>query len=140
VRLRERDGGKAFRVVNTHLDHVSQAARENQARIICEDAAAYADDFPQLLAGDMNCEASNPTVDLFKAGGWIDTYGSVHRVEDPMPTHHRFLGPAYTGDQGKIDWIFARGAVAVRDAEIVTTSENGRFPSDHYFLSATVGV
>lgn len=138
VRLRDRDTGREFRVVDTHLDHVSQAARENQARIICEDASAYPDEYPQLLAGDMNCEAHNPAIEVFKAGGWVDTYGPLHGTEDPGPTHHGFNGPAYDGGQGKIDWILARGAVRAEKAEIITASEDGRFPSDHYFLSATV--
>lgn len=138
VRLHDRSADAEFRVVNTHLDHVSQEARENQARLIVEDASAHPDEYPQVLTGDMNCEADNPTIDVFKAGGWVDTYGGIHGTEDPGPTHHRFLGPGYVGDQGKIDWIFTRGAVQAEGAEIVTVSEDGRFPSDHYFLSAEV--
>ena len=138
VRLRDRAARTEFRVVNTHLDHVSQEAREHQARIICEDAAAYPDAYPQLLTGDMNCEADHPAIDVFKAGGWNDTYARVHGVDDPRPTHHRFLGHAYDGDQGKIDWIFTRGAVGTEGAEIITTDATGRLPSDHYFLSAVV--
>ena len=138
VRLRHRASGTELRVINTHLDHVSQEARENQARLIVEDALAYPDDYSQLLAGDMNCETGNPAIDVFKAGGWLDTYGDVHGTEDPGPTHHGFLGAAYAGSQGKIDWIFTRGALRPTRAEIVTASEAGRYPSDHYFLSATV--
>ena len=39
-----------------------------------------------------------------------------------------------------MDWIFARGEVRTVDAAIVTDSVDGRFPSDHYFVSATVEV
>lgn len=138
VRLRLRGSGTELRVVNTHLDHMSQEARDNQARLIVEDASAYPDDYPQLLTGDMNCEAGNPAIEAFRAGGWIDTYGRVHGTASPGPTHHRFLGSAYEGSQGKIDWIFARGVVQTLGAEIVTDSEGRRYPSDHYFLSATV--
>jgi endonuclease/exonuclease/phosphatase family metal-dependent hydrolase len=39
---------------------------------------------------------------------------------------------------GKIDWIFARGATRVVGAAIIRDSRDGRFPSDHYFVSADV--
>ncbi len=39
---------------------------------------------------------------------------------------------------GKIDWIFARGGLLPLDSTIVTTHEAGRYPSDHYFVSADV--
>jgi len=39
-----------------------------------------------------------------------------------------------------MDWIFARGAVAVTDAELISESENDRYPSDHYFIAATVNI
>ena len=139
LRLRHRATGVACRVVNTHLDHVSQAAREHQARLICEDAAAYPAAYPQVLAGDLNCEAGNPAIDLLQAGGWTDTYAAVHDGEaNPGPTHHRFLGSDYAGGQGKIDWIFVRGGLQPEHAVIIDTEEGGRYPSDHYFLSATV--
>jgi len=39
-----------------------------------------------------------------------------------------------------MDWIFARGAVAVTDAELISESENDRYPSDHYFIAATANI
>lgn len=140
VRLEDRATGTEFRVVNTHLDHISQTARENQAKLIVEDSSAYPEDYPQILTGDMNCDSRNKAIDVFKAGSWIDTYGCVHGTEDPGYTFHKFLGPKYDSSIGKIDWIFMRGKVNVIDAEIITDSVNGRFPSDHYFVSATFSM
>jgi len=140
LRLEERANGVEFRVVNTHLDHVSQLARENQARLIVEDAAAYPDRYPQLLTGDMNCDERNSAIAAFRAGGWIDTYAAVHGTENPGHSFHGFLGPAFVSGIGKMDWIFARGAVAVTAAEMISDSEDHRFPSDHYFVAATVKI
>jgi endonuclease/exonuclease/phosphatase family metal-dependent hydrolase len=137
VWLREHGTGVVFRVINTHLDHISQAARENQARLIVEDAAAYPAAFPQLLSGDMNCDHGNPAIGIFKSGGWIDSYARVHGTEDPGPTFHLFIGPRYESKTGKIDWIFMRGAVRATDAEIIRDHRNGQYPSDHYFVGAT---
>lgn len=130
----------SFRIINTHLDHVSQSAREHQANLIVEDATAYPEDYPQILTGDMNCDFRNSVIDIFTAGGWIDTYGRVHGKEDPGYTHHEFLGPQYDSSIGKIDWIFMRGRIKAIDAGVITDSINGRFPSDHYFVSATLSA
>lgn len=140
IRLRHQATGADFRVVNTHLDHIGQLARERQAKMIVEDAGAYPDGYPQILTGDMNCDARNPAISLFKANGWIDTYGARHGTENPGHTYHAFLGAQYQSKVGKMDWIFVRGGIRTLDAAIITDSADGRFPSDHYFVSATIAL
>lgn len=138
VQLEDRETGVSFRFVNTHLDHVSQLAREGQARCIVEDAQAYPDAYPQILSGDMNCDAANPAIEVFRSGGWVDTYTTVHGTEDPGHTFHEFQGPAFESKIGKMDWIFSRGPVEVLEAAVIRDAEDGRYPSDHYFVSAEV--
>ncbi len=140
VRLEDRATETEFRVVNTHLDHVSQAARENQARLIVEDSSAYPQDYPQILTGDMNCDTGNAAIDMFKSGGWIDTYGKVHGTENPGHTFHRFIGPKFDSRIGKMDWIFSKGKVQIIDATVIMDSDGDRFPSDHYSVSATINM
>lgn len=137
IRLEHRQSGKEFRVVNTHLDHINQVARENQAKLIVADALAYPETYPQILTGDMNCDTTNLAIDIFKRGGWVDSYGAVHGTEDPGLTYHEFMGPDFVTDLGKIDWIFSKGALQVTGATVIADSRDGRFPSDHYFVSAT---
>ena len=138
VRLLDVESGIELRVVNTHLDHVSQSARENQARLINEDAAAYPDDYPQILTGDMNAAGDNPVIGLFKEAGWRDTYEAIHGPGDPGTTFHRFLGPDLDTKGAKLDWIFTKGRIKALGAEILREPRDGRFPSDHYFVSADV--
>ena len=140
VRLVDRASGRELRVMNTHLDHVGQVARENQARIICEDAASYPDDYPQVLTGDLNCDAHNAAIGVLKDAGWTDTYGAVHGTEDPGFTYHGFEGPKFAASSkcGKMDWVFMRGGLTATGAEIISDDRRGRFPSDHYFVSADV--
>lgn len=142
LRLVETASGKEFRVVNTHLDHRGQVARENQARIICEDAEAYPEDYPQILTGDLNCDKDNAAIQLLKKRGWVDTYGSVHGTEAPGFTFHAFKGPAFAEQSrvDKMDWVFMRGAVKTQAAEVVDDERNGHFPSDHYFVLADVVI
>jgi endonuclease/exonuclease/phosphatase family metal-dependent hydrolase len=138
LRLIDKTSGEEFRVINTHLDHVSQPARENQARIIVEDANAYPNAYVQILTGDMNCVAGNKAIDVIEDGGWLDTYANLHGTNNPGNTYHGFLGPAFEPQIGKIDWIFVKGKARVLDAAIINESRDGRFPSDHYFVSAEV--
>ena len=140
LRLKERSSGREFRIVNTHLDHISQPARANGARLICEDAAAYAADYPQLLTGDMNCDVQNEAIQTFLQGGWRDTYATMHGPDDPGHTYHAFKGPSYESEIGKMDWVFCRGTVQVVDAQIIDTHRDGRYPSDHYFITADVSI
>lgn len=138
VQLREKAGGRELRVVNTHLDHIGQEARENQASLLVADAAAWGEEYPQLLTGDFNCDRRNPAIARLLAGGWRDTYAAVHGPGDPGHTFHGFQGPAFRGETGKMDWVFGRGALRATAAAIIRHSENGRFPSDHYFVSADI--
>lgn len=132
--------GVNFRLINTHLDHIGQTAREEQARLLVEDAAAYPAEYAQILTGDLNCDASNAAIHRLKAGGWSDTFAAMHGTEDPGHTYHEFRGPRYAGKVGKMDWILTRGAVRTLAAAVVRDDEGGRFPSDHYFVSATVAL
>jgi endonuclease/exonuclease/phosphatase family metal-dependent hydrolase len=142
--MKDRESGREFRMWNTHFDHVGQVARENQAQRIVEACQAFPADFPQLFAADCNADASNPAIDVMKAGGWIDTYTEMHGPADPGFTYHAFVGPRYADGKakdnmtGKIDFIFHRGSVKTLSADVICDSRDGRYPSDHYFLSAEV--
>lgn len=148
VHLSERTSGRDLVVVNTHLDHRSQAARERQAGVINTWSAAFDAGPPIILTGDMNCDRRNPAIESYKAAGWCDTYEAVHGGADPGYTFHFFRGVDYVPDpandawwpvdQGKVDWIFTRGDVKVTGAEIVRDHENDRYPSDHFFVSADI--
>jgi len=146
VDLRERSFGHEFRVWNFHLDHISQTARERQAQLIVEAAAAFPEELAQLFTADFNADAANPAFAVVKAGGWLDTYAAVHGPDDPGFTFHAFLGPKFPISRppekvtGKIDFIFTRGPVKTLAAEIVRDDHNGRYPSDHYFVSAEVAL
>jgi endonuclease/exonuclease/phosphatase family metal-dependent hydrolase len=136
--------GKTLRIINTHLDNGSQIAREQQARLLVDKCAAKCSGELQILCGDMNCAAGNSALEILCAAGWRDSYAAVHKNCDSGFTYHAFSGSAYDPKQypdepqGRIDWIFVRGNLAVSAAEIIRSSENGRFPSDHYFVSATL--
>ncbi len=140
VRLKDRRTGREFRVLDTHFDHKGQNSREEAAKMILAESAQYADNFPQLLAGDFNVGVKNPVYGIITNGGWTDTYTAVHGAADPGKTFHGLKGPAHVtkSTTGKIDFIFCRGAVKPLATRIIRDNEDGRYPSDHYFVSADV--
>lgn len=140
VMLRDRVSGKIFRFVNTHLDHISQLAREKQAAMLVEDAQAFPADYPQILSGDFNCDIKNPALQSLFKGGWHDSYAAAHGNGYPGFTFHAFEGVNHKTAQGNIDWIFTRGKIAVHRAEVLKEAENGRYPSDHFFIGATFSL
>ena len=144
VALKDRRSGKEFRFWNTHLDHISHEARAKGATMIVQASEPFPKELPQFLTGDMNAHVNHEAIKNYLAGGWRDTYQAVHGPDEPGFTFHAFQGPQYAqrwGGKGigrKIDWIFYRGPVKTLAAEIIRDGKNGRYPSDHYFLSATV--
>lgn len=129
---------REFRIINTHLDHISQLARENQARIICEDTSVFPDDYPQILTGDLNCNHTNPAIKFIKKHGWVDTYEAFFGKDDNPQTFHEFHGIDSNDNSGKIDWVFVKGVIRTSRAGIIRDNENGRYPSDHYFVYADI--
>lgn len=142
VDLKDIPSGRRLRVWNLHFDHIGQIARENQARVLVEGSAPFGDDWPQFLTGDFNCDASNKALDIVKSGGWIDTYALLHGEDEPGTTYHAFEGPEFTRPPetyvGKMDFVFCKGPVKVLAADIIRDNRDGRYPSDHYFVSAEV--
>jgi len=138
VRFKNIDSDQEFRIINTHLDHVGETARLQQAQMIVEDAFAYPSDYPQILCGDMNAEPESSVIDLFTAGGWRDTYSALHDRNDADFTYHAFQGHRHQTNQRKIDWIFARGTLKPFHAAIIRECAGDRYPSDHYFVEADV--
>jgi endonuclease/exonuclease/phosphatase family metal-dependent hydrolase len=137
VRFRERRTGREFYFWNTHLDHQIEMARQKAAALIVERVRKLQTDLPVLLAGDFNSAAGNSRSYeiLLKEGGFVDTWmlARVH-VNEKLNTFHGFNTPIEGGS--RIDWILASGSVSVEKTEIVTCSEHGQFPSDHFPVAA----
>lgn len=146
VRLRERASGRQFRVLSTHLDHKSQPAREGQIKMILAEAALYPPDFPQLLAGDLNAGAANTVLKLALDAGWTNTRTAAPGTPEEGNTTHGFLGPKHVAKtesartRGPIDHILTYGPVSTLAWKIIRDGRDGRYPSDHYFLSAVVAL
>ena len=129
---------------NTHLDHVSQAAREKAAELIVRRVNALQTTLPIILTGDFNAPAkANKAYDIFTAkdygGDFSDTWFSASkRVGDNVATFHGYK-PA-TPNGAHIDWILSRNNVLATETSIITFQKDGQQPSDHFPVIATLRI
>lgn len=142
VRLRDRKSGRELVYANTHFDHKGVVARREASRVLSERLAPIAGGVPAILSGDLNINEDNPAyAALVKPAApglvrWIDAYRAVHPERKPdEASFHGFKGTVLGS---RIDFIFSTTDFTATAAEIVRTSRQGRYPSDHYPVTAVL--
>lgn len=135
ARLIDRYSGKAVYVFNTHFDHRSQESREKSSQLIRDRIAKRAHDDPVVLMGDFNAGESNPAITSINESDLIHTYRALHPDQAAVGTFNAFTGKS---DGEMIDHIFVAPGVKILGADIDRTNDNGRYPSDHNPVWATV--
>ncbi|MER5542819.1 endonuclease/exonuclease/phosphatase family protein [Streptomyces sp. NPDC002589] len=138
VRFRDLlDGDREFYVLNTHLDNRRQNARARAAALIAQRIAGLDRSLPVVVTGDFNVAAhKNPVYDTMLGAGLVDTWDSAAERSELYGTFHGYK--PLTPDGDRIDWILATPGVTVHRAAVNTFSLNGRFPSDHLPVQASL--
>ncbi|MEO6183076.1 MAG: endonuclease/exonuclease/phosphatase family protein [Verrucomicrobiota bacterium] len=135
VKFLDRNSNQPFYLFNTHFDHQVQVAREKAAALVRERIVALSNSVPVILTGDFNAAGgNNKAYSILTDGGFLtDTWTSAKtRRNETIGTFNSFSKPVVGGP--RIDWILTRNGVVADSAEIVTFSQNGKFPSDHFPL------
>jgi len=133
VRLEDRASGRALYAFNVHLDHESQRSRERSVALLLERIRRLARGAPVIVTGDFNAGEDNLAVAALRDSGLVDTYRVVHPSDSAVNTYHAFRG---TTEGPKIDFVFASPAWRPLEAAIVRTAHAGRYPSDHFPVTA----
>lgn len=146
VRLRDLKAGHEaagpVMFVNTHWDHIGKQARFEAARVIRRTIGELHPDGSVVIVGDFNArEEDAEYAELLRAADdngpkYVDAYRSIHpdRQTDEA-SFHGFKG----GREGsRIDWIFHSEDLKAAEASIDRTSQDGRYPSDHYPVTAVL--
>ncbi|HWQ14804.1 MAG TPA: endonuclease/exonuclease/phosphatase family protein [Roseiflexaceae bacterium] len=136
VRLELRGAGTHLLHLNTHLDHISELAREEGAKLIAARLCdLWADGAPAVVTGDFNCVPGSPAHATLLGAGLADTHSAVNSDAGPVMTFHGFRGrafqPQWFDARDRIDWVLARGLRPVANT-IVEDAEPPLYPSDHY--------
>ena len=156
VRFHDLAQGLDFLHVNTHLDHISERARNGGASLLNRWISNAARDRElQLLTGDFNCNPWTPEMEdaaaaastitdsvhrILLGTGFEDTFlNAGHRDGAASNTYHGYAGTAYDPMlhhlSWRLDWVLFRGAgleVDVENSEIVRSHRGSLYPSDHY--------
>ncbi|MCK4871191.1 MAG: endonuclease/exonuclease/phosphatase family protein [Phycisphaerales bacterium] len=129
--------GQAFYIFNTHFDHQSQPARERSAELIIQRIAERTHSDPVILTGDFNAGETNPVVLTLLADetGLTDTFRTLHADATDVGTFNGFEGKT---DGAKIDYVLTDDSFEILDAAIIRDNKAGRYPSDHFPVSATL--
>lgn len=141
VRLIDRNG-RGFYLFNLHLDHQSQPSRERSVELLRQRIAARAfPGDPVIVTGDFNAGEDNPAIKMLAGRGdvlapFVDTYRVLHPDETVVGTFTGFTFGKTDGE--KIDYVLVPRGLDVVSAEIVRSSRNERYPSDHFPVVATI--
>ena len=141
--LRDKQSGKEFFFLNTHLDHMGKVARHEGAALVLEQCKQLAGTLPVIVTGDFNAAPADEPIRVLTNPG------------DPRHlTHSRDLaafkyGPEWTfHDFGKIpfakrewiDYIFVKGNIRVLNHGVLTDTLNQLYPSDHCPVISTIDI
>jgi len=122
-------GKRQLTVINTHFDFEPDVQRRS-ALLICKRLKDLAPNWPVVLMGDLNAGPQSSCMAVFSSCG--NGFKSA-LVPSDTGTHHGFEGRT-AGEP--IDWILYRGALRVKNAQVLTGRYCGYFPSDHFPLTA----
>lgn len=129
-----------FDVFSTHWDHTGvDGIREKMAVVTLEQMRELADGRPSVVAGDFNCGYQSVPYNIMTgaaeyegvSGDLIDTWTELAMPEEG--TYHAFTG-VVTGD--RIDWIMHDSGFSGLSADVIDTSFDGIYPSDHFPMAA----
>lgn len=133
--LSDKEAGKSFYFVNTHLDHVGKEARRNGlALIVSRIGAMNPEGYPMVLLGDFNVYPDDSCLTDLR-GLMTDAWEEAKTVDD---------GPTYQAwgqrmDIPHIDYIFYSGFTACNSMVRITREYlDTPFVSDHYPVKAVL--
>ena len=140
ARFHHRATGQQIYVFNTHLSPREGRGQLEAATRINERIAALPPGSAVVVMGDFNAYAgASETWRVATSQGLQDAWELAPERHGPAVTSNGF-GPPPEGWEGRIDWILVGGPVEVPTVSTIVHSVEGRYPSDHYPVLATLRV
>ena len=137
ARCRIISSGRELIFACAHLDIAGEETRAGQAGVLLELLSEVnPDNLPVILVGDFN---DTPGSEAYRTvtGQYDDAWRRCRPDGEEADTWHGFTG---VGQRGRLDWILISPEVKVHDIEIIHTSYNGMYPSDHFPVKARLEV
>ena len=145
VKLRDRRDPEANPILflNAHLDHQGHTARAQSTSLIRSKLQELGKECRWIITGDFNADPRDPP--------YANLFGHKEIDGRNIRDTHRAFKPAIEQDEGtfssfvennrkgaRIDWIGCTDEFDVRVAGIDRTARDGRTPSDHFPVFATL--
>jgi endonuclease/exonuclease/phosphatase family metal-dependent hydrolase len=145
ARFRDRRTGCSHFQLNTHFDHIGEQARQESARLIRRRLSALAAGLPIVMTGDLNADPSSASYRVLTseaiagAGPPLADGFVVSRDGNYGPTSSWTAFKAIEPGR-RIDYVLVSAPVTVLSHGILPDSWDGRFPSDHLPVLASLMV
>lgn len=124
--LANKETGKIYAHLNTHLDHVSDSARTHQMELVLQKAKEYIGDYPVVLTGDMN-DDSNSNMYVAATSILVDTRLASPETDNTATFHNYGLSVT----NRIIDYVFVSSDVTPVKYDVIDEKPNGDYVSDH---------
>jgi len=132
--------GQQLYVYNTHFTLRRGPRQVASAEQINAQIAELPPGSAVVVMGDFNAVAeSSDTWTTATGRGLRDAWLIAEEREGPPLTSNGFAPPP-EGREGRIDWILVGGSITVPRVSTVIHSVGGRYPSDHYPVTARIVV
>jgi endonuclease/exonuclease/phosphatase family metal-dependent hydrolase len=147
ARFVDKESGRGFYVYNNHMDHRYPESRAWSAQVLIDRIRGRRIDDPVILTGDFNAIAAGPAMRFLRGEAplqsgedavsnpipFVDTWRHQHADATASGTYHRFVGARFGP---RVDYVLAGPGIRVREARILRDEWDGRYPSDHFPVSA----
>ena len=139
--FKDKESGKKFFFLNTHLDHIGKVARHESASLVLDEAHKLAKGLPVIVTGDFNATPDDDPIKVL-----TDKNDPRHITHSRERATLKY-GPEWTfHDYGRIpnekrkwiDYIFVKGDIKVLRNGVLTDTLNKLYPSDHCPVMATL--
>jgi len=140
ARFHHLETGRQIYVFNTHFTLREGPQQLESVARIRERIAALPEGSAVIVMGDFNALAEwSSTWREATSAGLRDAWDVADERHGPPFTSNGFGPPPAEGD-ARIDWILVSGPITVPSVATVVHSANGRYPSDHYPVAATLRI
>jgi len=145
ARFRDRRTGCRHVHLNTHFDHLGEQARQESARLIRRRLATLSQGLPVVMTGDLNADPRSAPYRILTRDTIADALPPLRDGYHVSRGGH--YGPTGTWTEFKaidpekrIDYVLVSSPVTVLTHGILPDSWDGRFPSDHLPVIASLAV
>jgi len=140
ARFHHLETGRTVYVFNTHLWLRGGQGQISSVDFILERVGALPAGSAVILLGDFNNVAERSDVwRTATSQGLKDAWVLADERRGPEATLSDFSPPSDERSD-RIDWILVGGPIGVRSVETILYNVRGRYPSDHYPVSARLEI